>query len=96
MRNHIDNLSTPDLITTVSSEAPIDTTASFVETEDVKKDIMNGIFSVSNLMGLAFLNSSGKVAKNPVSIDAKDRTKDLVYLRLSCTIDAAEMDDRIN
>ena len=55
---------------------------------------MEIFFNVVNLTGLAFLNSSGQVVKNPSLIDNKDRTKDLSYLRLSCTFDAAEMDDR--
>ena len=63
MCKHIDNLSTPDLITTVYSELPIDTNAAFVEADNVKKDIMDGIFSVSNLTGLALLNSNGQSCK---------------------------------
>ena len=96
MCNHINNLSTPDLITALSSDVLIDTTVIFVEADDVKKDIMEGIFSVSNLMGLEFLDSNRQVVKNPASIDVKDCTKDLAHLLLSCTIDASKMDDRIN
>ena len=95
MRNHMDNLSIPDLITSVSTEIPLDITTSFVEAELVKSEILSRIYNVSNLLGLSFLTSNGSLAKTPASIDNKDRTKDLAYIRLSCTIDAHDLDKRI-
>ena len=92
MRSHIDNLSTLDLITAVVSKIPIDTTTSFMEANVVKKDIMDAVYSVSSLTGLAFLNSTGKIAKSSVSVADANHTKDLAYLRLSCTIDSNLMD----
>ena len=73
----------------------METTTASVEANAVKKDIIENICNVSNLTGLVFLNSSGQVARNPSSIDNKDRTKYLAYLRLSCTLDTAGMDDRV-
>ena len=95
MYNHIDNLSTLNLITTVSSEVHMDNATLFIEADAVKKNIMESIYTVSHLTGLKFLISSGNVAKNPSSIDDKDFTKDLAYIRLSCTIDANKIDNRI-
>lgn len=73
MYDHINNLSMPDLISTVSPEVHMDTTTAFVESDAVNKDIMESIFDVANLMGLVFQHSSGKVEKNPSSTDNKGR-----------------------
>ena len=91
----MDNLSILDLITSVSTEIPMDTTTSFVEPNVVKLEILSRIYDVSNLSGVSFLTFRGSQAKTPVSIDNKDRNKDLAYVRLSCTIDAHDVDKRI-
>ena len=95
MRSHIDNIRTPDLITAVVSEIPINTTTVFVEANVVNKGVIDTVHSVSNLTGLVFLNSTGFFSKNLVSIADVDRTKDLKFFRFSCTVDANLMDDRI-
>ena len=95
MRSHMDNLGIPDLITAVSTDIPMDTTTSFVESNMVKQEILSRIYNVSNLTGISFLTSGGSQAETPASIDNKDRTKDLSYIRLSCTIDTHDVDKRI-
>ena len=95
MRSHIYNISTLVLITTIALEIHINTTTTYVEANVVKKGVMDAVYSVANLTGLAFLNSTGQIVKNLVSVADADRIKDLAYLRLSCTIDANLMDDRI-
>ena len=95
MRSHMDNLSIPDLITSVSTEIPLDTTTLFVEDDVVKLEVLSRIKDVSSLSSVSFLTSGGGQTKTPVSIDNKDRTKDLSYIRLSCTINAHDVDKRI-
>ena len=68
MRSHIDNISTPDLITVVASEIPLNTTTVFVEANVVENDIMDTVYSVANLIGLAFLNSTGKIQRTQFSL----------------------------
>ena len=92
MRSHMDNLGIPDLITSVSTEIPMDTTTSFVEANVVKLEILSPIYNVSNLTGVSFLTSRGSQAETPVSIDNKDRTKGLAYIHLSRTMDAYDVD----
>ena len=76
----MDNLSILDLITSVSTEIPMDTTTSFVEPNVVKLEILSRIYDVSNLSGVSLLTSRGNHAKTPTSIDNKDRTKYLSYI----------------
>ena len=66
MRIHMENLIIPDLVTVVSTETPLDIITVFVESTDIKKDIITRIFYVNNLSGISFLNCGGGVAKAPV------------------------------
>lgn len=92
MMSHMDNLGKPDLITIVSMEIPLDKTTSFAEVIVVKMEILSHIYDVTNLSGVLILATGGGQAKPPASIDDKDRTKDLAYIRLSCTIDANNLE----
>ena len=95
MRSHVDNLTIPDLVTVVSTEIPLNTTTSFMEADVVNKDIFTRVFDVINLSGISFLNGAGGITKTPASAADKDRTKDLTFIRLSCTINAHILDARI-
>ena len=55
----MDNLSIPDLITSVSTEIPLDTTASFVKADVVKLEISSRIYDMSNLSDVSLLTSGG-------------------------------------
>ena len=54
MYNHIDNISTPDLITTVSSEIPMDTITAFIEADTFRKGIMENILMLLTSRGWYF------------------------------------------
>ena len=95
MRSHMDNLIISKLVTMVSTEIPFETTTVFMEANVVKKDILTPIFDVSNLSCISFLNGGGGIAKTPVSVAEKNRTKDLTFIRLSCTINAHNLDAKI-
>ena len=53
----MDNLDIPDLITTVSTEIPMDTTTSFLEANMLKLEMLSRIYNVSNFTGISFLTS---------------------------------------
>lgn len=55
-------------------------------------DILSRIYDVTNLSDASFLTTSGGHTNTSGSIDDKDRTNDLVYIRLSCIIDAQDHD----
>ena len=76
----MDNASIPDLITSVSTEIPLDTITSCVGANVAKLEILSRIYDVSNLSGVSLLTSRGNHAKTPTSIDNKDRTKYLSYI----------------
>ena len=95
MRVHMDTLSIPDLVTVVSTEIPIDSTIAYVEASDINKLVTSSVSCVSNLTGIVLLNSTGGATKAPALIQNKDRPKDLAFIRLSCTINASTMDNRI-
>ena len=92
----MDNLAIPDLITVVSTELPLDTATSFTEAEVMKRNIMSRIYDVTNLCGVLFLTSTSGQAKTPVSIDNKDHTKEMDFIRISCTIDTHDIDKRVH
>ena len=91
----MDTLSISDLVTTVSSKIPVNSTTAYVEASEVKKLIIGSVSCVSNLSGMVFINSTGATAKVLTSLLNKDRPKDLAYTRLACNIDASVIDNRI-
>ena len=91
----MDSLAIPDLITVVSTELPLDTTTSFTEEEVVKRNIASRIYNITNLCGVSFLTSTGSQVNTPASIDNKDRTKETTFIRISCTINAHNIDKRV-
>ena len=84
----MNNLSIPDLITLVSTKIPLDTTTSLAEADAIKMKFLSCIYDATNISGVSFLTSGRDQVKTPASIDDKDRTKNLVFIWLSCTIDA--------
>ena len=92
----MDSLAIPDLINVVSTELPLDTTTSFTEAEVVKRNISSRIYDVPKLCSVSFLTSTGGQANIPAYIDNKDRTKDIVFIRFSYTIDAHNIDNRVH
>ena len=95
LRSHIDNLSIPDLPNVVSTEVPLDTTTSYVAAEVVKKQILASFLDVFNLTGVSFLNGTGGLAKTLATTANTDRIKDILYIRLSYSIDAKHVDKKI-
>ena len=85
--SHVDNLGILDLLTVVSTEVHLDTTTSYIEAEVIKKTVLSSILNIVNLLGVSFLNGTGGTIKTPATTDKKYRTKDMIYIRLSCTID---------
>ena len=61
----------------------------------MKDKIMDSMTDINNLVGLAFLHSDGKKAKNLASCDLKDRLIDLTYIKLGCTLDGSMVDTRV-
>ena len=68
MRGHIDTVSILELVTAVSTEIPINSTTTYVEASDMKKLIIDGVSCVTNLHGIAFINSTGGTTKAPASL----------------------------
>ena len=95
MRGHMDTLSTPDLVTAAPSEIPVDSTTAYIEAFDVRTLIMDSVSCIHNLSGMAFIKSTRGQPKAPTSLLSKDRPKDIVFIRLACTIDGSGIDDRI-
>ena len=91
----MDTLNIPYLVTVISTEISIDSKTVYVELFNINKLVTSGVSCVSNLAGMAFLNSTDGATKAPASIQNKYIPKDLVFIRLSCTIDAYAMDNRI-
>ena len=91
----MDNLSIPDLVTMVSTEISLDNTTVFMEVDVIKKDILTRIFDVSNRSVISFLINDEGITKTPLSVAYKDCTKDLTFIRLSCTINTHSFDASI-
>ena len=92
----MDNFVIPDLVTVISTELPLETTTSFTEVEVAKRNIVSHIYDVTNLYGVSFLTSTGSQAKTPAFIYNKDRTKDMDFIQISCTIDDHKIDKRVH
>ena len=95
LRKHMEDINISDLTCVVANELPIDTTSAFVEASAIKDKIMAQAINVSNLTGCAFLKSNGNLAKVPTSLSVDDRTEDLSFVRVSCTLDGASIDPRV-
>ena len=95
MRSYTDNMVIPDLVTVFSTEILLDATTAYVEATEIKKEVFACIYDLSNISGISFLNGGGGLVKTPSSILDNNRTKNLVFIKLSCTIDATSVDDRI-
>ena len=67
--NHISTQTIPNLISVIVNELPIGIINAFVESSDTKLKIMSSIMNIGNLAGTAFLNSTGRIAKIPTSLD---------------------------
>ena len=61
----MDTLGIPGLVTTVSSDIPVDSMTVCVEASDMNKLAMCGVSCVVNLTGMAFINSTGGTTKAP-------------------------------
>ena len=66
-----------------------------MESSALKSDIISSMTNVCNLTGLSFLHSNGDKAKTLKSCDLKDRPSDLAYIKLSCCLDGAVIDQRV-
>ena len=95
MRKHMEDISISDLTSVVANELPIDITNAFVEATAIKDTIMSQGFNVSNLSGVSFLKSNGNLVKLPTSLDIADRTEDLSFVRVGCTLDGTSIDSRV-
>ena len=94
-RSHLVNIFIPDLITVVSTKTTLDTTTLFIEADAIKTKVLSCIYELTNLSGVSFLTTGGGQTKTPAFIENKDRTKDLAFIRLSCTIDVQNLDCRV-
>ena len=52
-------------------------------------------FKLSNLTGLVFLKSDESATKGPKSVDIADRTEDLTFIHVCCTLQGPLIDNRI-
>ena len=85
----------PDLLNVAFTEISLDNTTSYVNAEAIKTLILACIFNVKKLSDVSFLASTGFGAKTPTTTSHNDRTKDLSYIRLSCTINAHSINRRV-
>ena len=83
-----------DLALMVSTETPMDNTATFVDDTDLKTKITRGILDITNLVGTTFFARNGNTCKASKPFDQKDRTVRMVYLQ-SCSIDASFINNRV-
>ena len=95
MTSHLEDFTVSDLTTVVVIELHIDTTTAFVGACSIKDIIMRETCNVSNLAGIAFLKGNGTIADAPKSLDLKDRTEDLSFIRVSCILEGSVIDGRI-
>ena len=82
MYGQLDVHDTPDLVSVISSELPIDVTSAFMEYGRIKKLVMSSLTNVTNLSSLDFLHSGDSTAKNLVLVDYGDRIANLAYIKL--------------
>lgn len=51
--------------------------------------------NIGYLVETAFLNSTGGIAQIPTCMDSVNRTTDMIYVQMSCNIDASLSDSQI-
>ena len=95
LRNHRDGVSVSDLSSVVSTELPIYTTTVFVEATAIRDSIMANALSVTNLIGTTFPKGSDNISKVSVSTALNDRTDDLSFMYVSCTVNGKLVDSGI-
>ena len=74
---------------------PFDTITSYVEATEMKEMIISETFRIQKLVGNAFLHSNGNLTKNPITLELKDRTQNIAYIRFASTIDTDKLDNRV-
>ena len=97
--NSVDSLvdahSVADVVSLVSNELPIDTSASFQEAQAAAKTIINSVLNPNFLEPVAFLNSVGSEVKIGDPTDLSTRPVDITYIRFRCHMHASSVDDRV-
>ena len=84
-----------DIMSIVSNEIPIDSSAAYQKAQYVSKLIVDSVLNPAFLNPLAFLTSAGKEAKILDPTDLKKRPVDITYVRFCCTINSSSVDARI-
>ena len=87
--------SVADLISLVSTELPLDTTAAYQEAQSASKDVLDSLIKIDHLEPLAFLNSSGASVSMTDFSDLEKRPSDVSYVRFRCSANGHLIDSRL-
>ena len=93
--NLVDAHSVADVISLVSSELPIDTSAAYQESQSASKDILDEILNVNNLEPVSFLTSDGKAVSMMDFPDLEKRPTDVTFVKFRCNMDVTALDKRV-
>ena len=96
MSNLVDAHSVADIISLVSNELPIDTSAAYQEAQAASKSIVDSVLDANNLELLAFLNSTGATVSMIDFEDFDKRSADVSFVRFRCNMDVLSVDNRVN
>ena len=95
IKENVDLFDTSDLITCMSNELPINTSAASEGAHEACLPILQEALKINNLQPRFFLNKHGKEIKFDESL-VNNRPADLFYVSFDCTINAKSIDNRIN
>ena len=92
---HLESLNVSSLLNVVTMQMPLDIATAYVDAENIKKAILGIILDVYNLFWISFLNSTGENIETLLTTTNTDHARGLLYIRLSCTINANKPDKRV-
>ena len=93
--NSVDANSVADVISLVSTELPIDTSAAYQEAQSASKGILDSVLKISNLEPLAFSNSTGATMSMINFSDLEKRPADITFVKFRCNMNVATVDSRV-
>ena len=85
-----------EIFSFVDGEVPVDTGFAHQDATKVANDVSAAVFDVTNLQPMTCLDSTGKTVSLQDCNDLVKRKGDMCFIRLSCEIDAAVIDNCID
>ena len=81
--------SVADVVSLVSNELPLDTTATFHEAQSASKTVLDPAINIDNLEPLVFLNSAGSAFSMTDFSDLEKRPADVTFVSFRCNMDGS-------